>query len=587
MKRFLFAVVFVCVQTLTAPISNAFDTRCSSQPDYLLESPDIWESKNSQDLSYRVSWKLRDPESCITGIGMSKATLNGFPSQSETILTNFTFERLDDSVIVSSQIQVNPKSLESLANKDIDRKGTDLIGGVKIEVELIRDEPKGKNTYLLQADYSLKNLWSDWFAKLKGTYSDACSSLLANGQNEGKFNGLDGNFIPSGKYSLKSETDGKFIYQLVIPNADCIDWVYSGPVSKPSYGSLIDNSKVSVWKSLYDNFSLRWIGDAYLHANYPFWAGTSSEYFQGIKSDNSFVKVFTSKCSAATDYRYNCNFDKWTNLQTEQKFSRIGSDIVIDISISQKTLEQNYREEGNLSFFHGSYSRFYSKGFEYSGRGWSTSCSTIGKTTTCRSSPPTTGGTRAASTDVAFQSTLSVFENPVLAAEAKAKAKADAELKAKQEAAAKASALEANRLSLEVDRLAQQKQSCLQHNIEVEKLYESLNQLKNMYPTKFKSEFEARRPGYDIDRAQYSLFNSKIESDCDRYGTQTFASVASTFSRTKEIWSSTLEWDLETLASIELSVKPAKKTTITCVKGKLTKKVTAVKPVCPKGYKKK
>lgn len=31
----------------------------------------------------------------------------------------------------------------------------------------------------------------------------------------------------------------------------------------------------------------------------------------------------------------------------------------------------------------------------------------------------------------------------------------------------------------------------------------------------------------------------------------------------------------------------AKKTTITCVKGKLTKKVTAVKPVCPAGYKKK
>jgi hypothetical protein len=30
-----------------------------------------------------------------------------------------------------------------------------------------------------------------------------------------------------------------------------------------------------------------------------------------------------------------------------------------------------------------------------------------------------------------------------------------------------------------------------------------------------------------------------------------------------------------------------KKTTITCVKGKLVKKVTAVKPLCPKGYKKK
>jgi len=30
-----------------------------------------------------------------------------------------------------------------------------------------------------------------------------------------------------------------------------------------------------------------------------------------------------------------------------------------------------------------------------------------------------------------------------------------------------------------------------------------------------------------------------------------------------------------------------KKTTITCIKGKLTKKVTAIKPVCPAGYKKK
>lgn len=37
------------------------------------------------------------------------------------------------------------------------------------------------------------------------------------------------------------------------------------------------------------------------------------------------------------------------------------------------------------------------------------------------------------------------------------------------------------------------------------------------------------------------------------------------------------------------AAKPAasKKKTITCVKGKLVKKVTAVKPVCPKGYKKK
>jgi hypothetical protein len=45
----------------------------------------------------------------------------------------------------------------------------------------------------------------------------------------------------------------------------------------------------------------------------------------------------------------------------------------------------------------------------------------------------------------------------------------------------------------------------------------------------------------------------------------------------------------ELKAKQEAAVKAAalKKTTITCVKGKLTKKVTAVKPKCPTGYKKK
>jgi len=40
-------------------------------------------------------------------------------------------------------------------------------------------------------------------------------------------------------------------------------------------------------------------------------------------------------------------------------------------------------------------------------------------------------------------------------------------------------------------------------------------------------------------------------------------------------------------AAAAVKAAAAKKTTITCVKGKLTKKVTAVKPVCPLGYKKK
>jgi hypothetical protein len=47
--------------------------------------------------------------------------------------------------------------------------------------------------------------------------------------------------------------------------------------------------------------------------------------------------------------------------------------------------------------------------------------------------------------------------------------------------------------------------------------------------------------------------------------------------------------ELKAKQEVEAAAKLAalKKTTITCVKGKITKKVTAVKPVCPTGYKKK
>ena len=44
--------------------------------------------------------------------------------------------------------------------------------------------------------------------------------------------------------------------------------------------------------------------------------------------------------------------------------------------------------------------------------------------------------------------------------------------------------------------------------------------------------------------------------------------------------------EVEAKAAAAAKAAALKKTTITCIKGKLTKKVTAVKPVCPAGYKK-
>jgi hypothetical protein len=43
--------------------------------------------------------------------------------------------------------------------------------------------------------------------------------------------------------------------------------------------------------------------------------------------------------------------------------------------------------------------------------------------------------------------------------------------------------------------------------------------------------------------------------------------------------------ELKAKQEAEAKAAALKKTTITCVKGKLVKKVTAVKPKCPSGYK--
>ena len=45
--------------------------------------------------------------------------------------------------------------------------------------------------------------------------------------------------------------------------------------------------------------------------------------------------------------------------------------------------------------------------------------------------------------------------------------------------------------------------------------------------------------------------------------------------------------ELKAKKDAEAKAAALKKKTISCLRGKLVKKVTAVKPVCPKGYKKK
>ena len=128
-----------------------------------------------------------------------------------------------------------------------------------------------------------------------------------------------------------------------------------------------------------------------------------------------------------------------------------------------------------------------------------------------------------------------------------AEAKVAAELKAKQEAEAKAAADKAAELKAKQDAEAKAAAD-LKAKLEAE---------AKLAADKAAAELKARQ------EAEAKLAADKIAADL------------------KE------KQDAEAKAAADKAAAASKKTTITCVKGKLTKKVTAVKPVCPKGYKKK
>ena len=128
-----------------------------------------------------------------------------------------------------------------------------------------------------------------------------------------------------------------------------------------------------------------------------------------------------------------------------------------------------------------------------------------------------------------------------------AEAKAAAELKTKQEAEAKAAADKAAELKAKQDAEAKAAAD-LKAKLEAE---------AKLAADKAAAELKAKQ------EAEAKLAADKIAADL------------------KE------KQDAEAKAAADKAAAASKKTTITCVKGKFTKKVTAVKPVCPKGYKKK
>lgn len=95
----------------------------------------------------------------------------------------------------------------------------------------------------------------------------------------------------------------------------------------------------------------------------------------------------------------------------------------------------------------------------------------------------------------------------------------------------------------------------------------------------------------DVARCLYGFSKAPLSATISVIGDGGENKVATTVVREKDGWLSLAAYGFTYSAptiSVKLSQKvPAKKTTITCAKGKVTKKVTGSAPKCPAGYKKK
>ena len=166
-------------------------------------------------------------------------------------------------------------------------------------------------------------------------------------------------------------------------------------------------------------------------------------------------------------------------------------------------------------------------------------------------------------------------------ADAKAAAdKAEADLKAKQEADAKAAAdlkAAAAKVAAELKAAAEK--------IAADKTAAELKAAAEKTAADLKAKIEADKVAADLkaaaDKAAAELKATAEKAAADLKAAADKAAAEKVLTDAKASAAKILA-DAKAKAAAAL-----KKTTITCVKGKLTKKVTAIKPVCPKGYTKK
>ena len=515
LEKFLVLVFLFSFFVITAgPLAHAVDYTCNRTPNSQGTEP-IWTTSKEKNLDFIVSWSFDDPENCVVSAGSSDNFFYS-PRAGKTYYfpAKWTVTHDNGKTLVSAETSFPIQLLESLANRNYDGNGLDLVQ-VSQEYKVIAPI-FFKNQSIqgsLTGKFGLAQLWGIWFSKNQGLFPDNCNPDSSRAYSEER------------NTTLKTEVSWKILESGQNPRieirisetSNCIFLVHSGPIDK------IKSLSTSEIQPAPGKFQ----------AEHAFWDGEAPAYFNKILSEpKKLVQVGIGEFTTSPVYeKYHLDFKTDITpisipptqiIEHSDSVTRKGNEVVLTTTLDASKL--NLLVDKFITVYVGFYN-WYTQGTSFTSGGWTIKYS--GNSWTARYYP---GGTIPGGSYMFY--TTRALKIPVFDLIASEVEKAAAELKAKQEAEAKAAA-----------------------------------------ELKAKQEAEAKAAA-ELKAKQ----EAEAKATADKIAAIKAAAEAAADARAAEI-----------KAEEEAAAKAAasKKTTITCVKGKLTKKVTAIKPVCPSGYKKK
>jgi hypothetical protein len=559
MKRFatLTFVFVISLATLVGPsiVPSKADDRCIGYSPGLAPSTPNWTVLDGPKMIFRVTWAIPDTNSCITGpdsgtsdprrgpaLIKSSGSPNTFPQTSWQLL------RSNDFSILIATFEVPLSWIESsFAAQAFYFKAIDF-SGMRFRYKGDNFAGYGYGLERLSGTFYWDDLWAIYFSKKQNIYSQDCDVIESE-----KPYGATVKYLPDFTYRVESPGKSPTLNVDIADTRQCIHLVGVLPVVKTG-GDLSSLLYSPTKKDEYFAHSAISLKASKEHVS----LFVTNEIPKLRIALGDFARITPIPKSLESNIELHEILFPVTEVNHIDTVIRNATRVTISSQLDLSAIDTSRITPDSIT---GAYVGYY---YPYTGTlicfssRWSVSNS--GSTIQLRYSK---GGCLDPAQKYQYQTkyiqipTLDLLYGVGKAdseRKAIAETKAAAELKAKQEAEAKAAAELKAKQEAEVKAAAELK---AKQEAEVKAAAEL--KVKQEAEAKAVAELKAKQ---EAEAKAVAELKAKQEAEA-----REAAAIA----------------DAEAVAKAAAK----KKTTITCVKGKLTKKVTAVKPVCPKGYKKK